>query len=139
MPVKDSLWQQLKAETAEDFSFLAAEEFHESPSECYFVTGDAFGGGEHGGALLADFFTTMVNERYYPKSIILMDRAVLFLTKGHALCGIFTELEENGTAVFVSAKSAALYGVTDEIDPILITETGCILRILRDADKVITL
>lgn len=139
MTVKDSLWKELKEETSAEISLLDWEAFHESPSECYLVTGDALGGGEHGHELLVDFFVTMVNRRYFPYAVILMDRAALFLRKNDERYPIFMELEQNGTFVAASAKSISLYGAEREIDPIFAVETGRIQEILSGADKVITL
>ncbi|MGM9567898.1 MAG: hypothetical protein ACI3W6_06945 [Clostridia bacterium] len=139
MTVKDSLWKEVKEETAEEFSLLDWEDFRESPSECYFVTGDALGGGDHGRELLMDFFVTMADRRSFPQSVILMDRAVLFLRKTDPLYSVFMEMEKNGTFVAASAKSIALYAAEDEIDPLFAAETGRIQEILRRADKVITL
>lgn len=139
MTVKDSLWKEVKEETAGEFSLLDWEDFRESPSECYFVTGDALGGGEHGKELLIDFFVTMADRRAFPRSVVLMDRAVLFLRKSDPLYPVLMELEENGTFVAASAKSIALYGGESEIDPLFAAETGRIQEILRQADKVITL
>lgn len=139
MTVKDPFWKELKEETAADFSLLDWEDLPNPPSECYFVTGDSLGGGEHGHALLVDFFKSMAEARSFPQSVVLMDRAVLFLRKTDALYPVFTEMDQNGTLVAASAKSISLYGAENEIDPLFAVETGQIREILSRADKVITL
>lgn len=139
MPVKDSLWKELKEETAKELSLLEWEELQRAPSECYLVTGDSLGGGEHGGEILADFFETMVQRRCFPQAVLLLDRAVLFLRKNHGLYPVFMEMEQNGTFIAASAKSVSLYGVEDAVDSLFTVDTGQIQEILHRADKVITL
>ena len=139
MTVKEPFWKELKEETAADFSLLDWEDLPDPPSECYFVTGDSLGGGEHGHTLLIDFFESMAHARRFPQSVVLMDRAVLFLRKNSALYSVFSEMEQSGTLVAASAKSISLYGAEKEIDPLFAVETGRILEILNRADKVITL
>ena len=138
MTIKESLWDRLKEETAEDFSLLSLAEAEERPDDCYLVKSDSLG-GEHGEELLADLFITMENCRCYPQYILLIDRGVFLAAKGHRLCSVLAELEKNGSTVMVSEKSAQLYGLADKIDPVLFADTGRLLGVMNDAVKVITL
>lgn len=139
MTIKDSIWDQIKEETADEFSLLSPDDFFSSPEECYYLAGDGIGSGEHRRAVAEEFFTVMVNQRRYPKYIILMDEAVGFLRKGEPLLAVFREMEENGSTVCASAKSISLYGWEEEIDSDFAESTAVILDILASADKVITL
>lgn len=139
MTVKESFWEQIKEETAEEFALLSPEEFFEAPSECYYLAGKGIGSGEHCRAIAEDFFTTMLHQRHYPKYIVLMDETVGFLRKGEPLCAVFSEMEKNGSTICASAKSIALYGWENEIDSAFAESTATILDVLRVSDKVITL
>ena len=139
MTFKDPMLRQWQEETAEDFDILPIDDLPAPPSICYFVTGDAIGSGEKGKELMIDFFTSMVNQRCYPKYVILMDRAAGFLCRGHVLNPIFQELEKNGSTVFASEESLRFYGWEKEIAPLFAASTGKIIELLNSVDKVITL
>ncbi|MBR5328661.1 MAG: hypothetical protein IKV45_00480 [Firmicutes bacterium] len=139
MTVTDSFWEQFKEETADELGLLSPEEFFEAPAECYYLAGKGIGSGEHSRALAEDLFTTMANQRHYPKYIVLMDEAVGFLRKSDPLYPVFAELEKNGSTVCASAKSILLYGWENEIDEDFAESTATILDVLRVSDKVITL
>ena len=139
MTIKDSIWEQIKEETSDEFSLLAPDDFFGPSEECYYLSGIGIGSGEHRAALAEDMFKTMLDQHYYPKYIVLMDEAVGLLREDAPLLSVFREMEENGTTVCVSKKSILLYGWEDEIDPNFAEETATILDVLRVADKVITL
>lgn len=139
MTIKDSIWEQIKEETADEFALLSPDDFFGPTEDCYYLSGTGIGSGEHCRMLAEDLFTTMLDQHYYPKYIVLMDRAVGFLRKGDTLLPVFNEMEQNGTAVCASRKSIELYGWEDEINPSFVEETSTILDVLRVADKVITL
>lgn len=139
MTVKDSFWEQIKEETADEFCLLSPEEFFEAPAECYYLSGKGIGSGEHCREIAEDLFSTMASQRHYPKYIVLIDEAVGFLRKGERLCSVFREMEKNGSTICASEKSIALYGWEDEIDSDFAESTSTILDVLRVSDKVITL
>lgn len=139
MTVKESFWEQIQDETCGEFAMLSPEEFFETPSECYYLAGKGIGSGEHCRSVAEDLFVTMLNQHHFPKFIVLMDEAVGLLRKGEALASVFKEMEQNGSTVCASAKSIALYGWEDEIDPDFVESTATILDVLRVSDKVITL
>ena len=141
MNVKEPLWKQLKEEVAEDFSLLSLKEFHEHSSICYLVTGETLGSGEAelGQELMTDYFTTMVNQRFFPEYIILLHSAVKLLRRESPLYAVLMELENSGTAVLASAVSVAYYHLEGEIDALFPAQTGRLLQILHSVDKVITL
>ncbi|MBQ4092771.1 MAG: hypothetical protein IJC82_05620 [Firmicutes bacterium] len=139
MTVKESFWEQIKDDTCGEFAMLSPEDFFEAPSECYYLAGKGIGSGEHCFAVAEDLFTTMLHQRHYPKFIVLMDEAVGLLRKGEPLASVFAEMEKNGSTVCASAKSIALYGWENEIDPDFAESTATILDVLRVSDKVISL
>lgn len=141
MSVKEPIWDRLKAEVAEDFSLLSLKEYHENASVCYLIRGETLGGGDEeiGRKLLTEYFTTLANQRRYPAYIVLMNAGVKLLLKSSSLYTVLMELEHNGSAIFASALSAISYQLSDQIDPLFLTETGRIIQILHTVDKVICL
>lgn len=139
MSVKDSLWDEIMNETAEEFAMASPEDFFEAPSECYYLSGKGIGGGAHCIEVTKDFFETMLHQHHYPKFIVLMDEAVGLLRRGNPLCAVFVELEKNGSTVCASAESIALYGWEKDIDADFAESTATISDVLRVSDKVISL
>jgi hypothetical protein len=113
-----------------------------SPKNIVILIGSkTLGSGDEkvGARLLRHFLQALVHNRVKPRSLILLNEAVMLATAESGVLNDLTILEEQGIRILICVVSADEYGIEDEIKVGSIADMDAICDHLLNAWKVIRL
>ncbi|MCK4427102.1 MAG: sulfurtransferase-like selenium metabolism protein YedF [candidate division Zixibacteria bacterium] len=105
------------------------------------INGDKMGQGDEklGGRLMANFLKTLLNAEKKPQMVVLYNSGVKLAAKDSPVLETLQSLENLGVAIICCATCVNFYGLVDLIQAGRITNMAEIVKVLTEAENIVTL